>query len=211
MQIARIKEITLGLLEWVSNDLKNAASDEETFLYKVLGNSEDGGFNFFKQAKGIYGRNSESSRKIGVSMEFPRDRMNIPLYVVREPRRNPNQDAAIGGYVEPSMGIGDDLGEYRDTKQFSFTILCVSENFLESILLSEVLYSLYLAAWETLNKEFIRISFGMEEVVAESNIFPIPLFMRAINLNFSSENYVPPISTEELADFIKFQYEPGII
>lgn len=211
MQIARIKEITLGLLDWVANDLKNATSDEETFLYKVLGDSEDGSFNFFKQAKGIYGRNAESSRKIGVSMEFPRDRMNVPLYVVREPRRIPNQDAAIGGYVESYMGIGDDLGEYRDTKQFSFTILCVSENFLESILLSEVLYSLYLAAWETLNKEFTRISFGLEEVVAESNIFPIPLFMRAINLNFSSENYVPPINTEDLAHFIKFQYEPGIM
>ena len=72
MQIARIKEITLGLLDWVANDLKNATSDEETFLYKVLGDSEDGSFNFFKQAKGIYGRNAESSRKIGVSMEFPR-------------------------------------------------------------------------------------------------------------------------------------------
>lgn len=211
MQIARIKEITLGLLDWVSNDLKNATADEQTFLYKVLGNSEDGSFNFFKQAKGIYGRNAENARKIGVSMEFPRDRMNVPLYVVREPRRIPNQDAAIGGYVESYMGIGSDGGEYRDTKQFSFTILCVSENFLESILLSEVLYSLYLAAWETLDKEFTRISFGLEEVVAESNIFPIPLFMRAINLNFSSENYVPPISTEELAHFIKFQYEPGIM
>ena len=63
----------------------------------------------------------------------------------------------------------------------------------------------------TLNKEFTRISFGLEEVVAESNIFPIPLFMRAINLNFSSENYVPPIDTEDLAHFIKFQYEPGIM
>lgn len=97
IEIIRVKQLILNLLEYIPKDLENHKNDEEnTFLYRLLYGMKDGNFDFYQQAKSLFTRSSTNPRKIEVRLEFPKDKTGLPCYVIREPGKTKGPANSIG-------------------------------------------------------------------------------------------------------------------
>lgn len=201
LQITQIKAIITRLLIFVQEDYKNN-TEEDTFLYKTFYGVKDGNFDFYEQGKKLFLRNDSNPRNLRVLLEFPKDKTKTPAYVVREPSKRTSEFNSIGKLT----GQFDHTGKMilRDSRNYEFEIMCVSDNFLESILMSEILYSLLLGSYNILSQSFQSISFSMKEVMINADVIPLPFFLRSIGLNLTSDEHVPTIEEMPLLKKVLF-------
>lgn len=201
LQIAQIKSIITRLLLFVQEDYKNN-KEEDTFLYKTFYRVKDGNFDFYEQGKKLFLRSDTNPRNLRVLLEFPKDKTKTPAYVVREPSKRTSEFNSIGKLT----GQFDHTGKMilRDSRNYEFEVMCVSDNFLESILMSEILYSLLLGSYNILSQSFQSISFSMKEVMINADIIPLPFFLRSIGLNLTSDEHVPTIEEMPLLKKVLF-------
>lgn len=201
LQITQIKAIITRLLIFVQEDYKNN-TEEDTFLYKTFYGVKDGNFDFYEQGKKLFLRNDSNPRNLRVLLEFPKDKTKTPAYVVREPSKRTSEFNSIGKLT----GQFDHTGKMilRDSRNYEFEVMCVSDNFLESILMSEILYSLLLGSYNILSQSFQSISFSMKEVMINADVIPLPFFLRSIGLNLTSDEHVPTIEEMPLLKKILF-------
>lgn len=201
LQITQIKAIITRLLIFIQEDYKNNV-EEDTFLYKTFYGVKDGNFDFYEQGKKLFLRNDSNPRNLRVLLEFPKDKTKIPAYVVREPSKRTSEFNSIGKLT----GQFDHTGKMilRDSRNYEFEVMCVSDNFLESILMSEILYSLLLGSYNILSQSFQSISFSMKEVMINADVIPLPFFLRSIGLNLTSDEHVPTIEEMPLLKKVLF-------
>lgn len=201
LQITQIKAIITRLLIFVQEDYKNNV-EEDTFLYKTFYGVKDGNFDFYEQGKKLFLRNDSNPRNLRVLLEFPKDKTKTPTYVVREPSKRTSEFNSIGKLT----GQFDHTGKMilRDSRNYEFEVMCVSDNFLESILMSEILYSLLLGSYNILSQSFQSISFSMKEVMINADVIPLPFFLRSIGLNLTSDEHVPTIEEMPLLKKVLF-------
>lgn len=201
LQIAQIKSIITRLLLFVQEDYKNN-KEEDTFLYKTFYGVKDGNFDFYEQGKKLFLRSDTNPRNLRVLLEFPKDKTKTPAYVVREPSKRTSEFNSIGKLT----GQFDHTGKMilRDSRNYEFEIMCVSDNFLESILMSEILYALLLGSYNILAQSFQSISFSMKEVMINADVIPLPFFLRSIGLNLTSDEQVPTIEEAPLLGKVLF-------
>lgn len=201
LQIAQIKSIITRLLLFVQEDYKNN-KEEDTFLYKTFYGVKDGNFDFYEQGKKLFLRSDANPRNLRVLLEFPKDKTKTPAYVVREPSKRTSEFNSIGKLT----GQFDHTGKMilRDSRNYEFEIMCVSDNFLESILMSEILYALLLGSYNILAQSFQSISFSMKEVMINADVIPLPFFLRSIGLNLTSDEQVPTIEETSLLGKVLF-------
>lgn len=201
LQITQIKAIITRLLIFVQEDYKNN-TEEDTFLYKTFYGVKDGNFDFYEQGKKLFLRNDSNPRNLRVLLEFPKDKAKTPAYVVREPSKRTSEFNSIGKLT----GQFDHTGKMilRDSRNYEFEVMCVSDNFLESILMSEILYSLLLGSYNILSQSFQSISFSMKEVMINADVIPLPFFLRSIGLNLTSDEHVPTIEEMPLLKKVLF-------
>lgn len=207
LQIAQIKSIITRLLLFVQEDYKNN-KEEDTFLYKTFYRVKDGNFDFYEQGKKLFLRSDTNPRNLRVLLEFPKDKTKTPAYVVREPSKRTSEFNSIGKLT----GQFDHTGKMilRDSRNYEFEIMCVSDNFLESILMSEILYALLLGSYNILAQSFQSISFSMKEVMINADVIPLPFFLRSIGLNLTSDEQVPTIEETPLLGKVLFA-DAGLI
>jgi hypothetical protein len=201
LQITQIKAIITRLLIFIQEDYKNNV-EEDTFLYKTFYGVKDGNFDFYEQGKKLFLRNDSNPRNLRVLLEFPKDKTKTPAYVVREPSKRTSEFNSIGKLT----GQFDHTGKMilRDSRNYEFEVMCVSDNFLESILMSEILYSLLLGSYNILSQSFQSISFSMKEVMINADVIPLPFFLRSIGLNLTSDEHVPTIEEMPLLKKVLF-------
>lgn len=201
LQITQIKAIITRLLIFIQEDYKNNV-EEDTFLYKTFYGVKDGNFDFYEQGKKLFLRNDSNPRNLRVLLEFPKDKTKIPAYVVREPSKRTSEFNSIGKLT----GQFDHTGKMilRDSRNYEFEVMCVSDNFLESILMSEILYSLLLGSYNILSQSFQSISFSIKEVMINADVIPLPFFLRSIGLNLTSDEHVPTIEEMPLLKKVLF-------
>lgn len=201
LQITQIKAIITRLLIFVQEDYKNNV-EEDTFLYKTFYGVKDSNFDFYEQGKKLFLRNDSNPRNLRVLLEFPKDKTKTPAYVVREPSKRTSEFNSIGKLT----GQFDHTGKMilRDSRNYEFEVMCVSDNFLESILMSEILYSLLLGSYNILSQSFQSISFSMKEVMINADVIPLPFFLRSIGLNLTSDEHVPTIEEMPLLKKVLF-------
>lgn len=201
LQITQIKAIITRLLIFVQEDYKNN-TEEDTFLYKTFYGVKDGNFDFYEQGKKLFLRNDSNPRNLRVLLEFPKDKTKTPAYVVREPSKRTSEFNSIGKLT----GQFDHTGKMilRDSRNYEFEVMCVSDNFLESILMSEILYSLLLGSYNILSQSFQSISFSMKEVMINADVIPLPFFLRSIGLNLTSDEHVLTIEEMPLLKKVLF-------
>lgn len=201
LQITQIKAIITRLLIFIQEDYKNNV-EEDTFLYKTFYGVKDGNFDFYEQGKKLFLRNDSNPRNLRVLLEFPKDKTKTPAYVVREPSKRTSEFNSIGKLT----GQFDHTGKMilRDSRNYEFEVMCVSDNFLESILMSEILYSLLLGSYNVLSQSFQSISFSMKEVMINADVIPLPFFLRSIGLNLTSDEHVPTIEEMPLLKKVLF-------
>lgn len=200
IQIVKIKKIVESCLEYVQTDFESKSDEKDSFLYKVLGDTQDGSYNFYEQAKNLFLRKETNPNNIKVLLEYPKDRAGLPSYVIREPGKKSGIANSIGK-IESFMG---DVPMYRDTRQYGLEIMCFSVNMNESILMSEVLYALLLGSWDLLASQFLKIEFSMKELMMENHLMPTPIFIRSIGLELSSEEIAPGLVDTTLLGKIIF-------
>lgn len=204
LQIIEIKKLVVGLLEYVRLDFEKYKDDEtKTFLYKVLGEIKDGRFDFFEQSKSLFSRDINSPRGLRVLLEFPKDKSPLPCYVIREPGKREGPANSIGKITGSFYENG--AMQYRDSRQYAFDIMCLTDNMLESITMSEVLYAMLLGVYDSLADRYNTISFDMKELMAQNDLIPTPIFVRSIGLDLSSEEYVPGLVDMELLGKVSFE------
>lgn len=186
MLIARIKEIVEGLLEYVQYDY-NSVPENESFLYHMFYSTKDGAFDFFEQAKAIFLRKYSNPRKIRVTMEYPKDKSHLPCIIIREPARNVDKPAPLGGF---GLALEDVYGGeqyeregFRVPTHSDVELMCFSDNMLESVLICEVLYALLEGARNTFEEEFAEFDFKTSELVAENTVFPLPILIKTITIS----------------------------
>lgn len=200
LQIVKIKKIIESCLEYVQTDFESKKNEKDSFLYKVLGDTQDGSYNFYEQAKNFFLRKETNPNNIKVLLEYPKDRTGLPAYVIREPGKRTGIANSIGK-IESFMG---GVPMYRDTRQYGLEIMCFSVNMNESILMSEVLYALLLGSWDLLASQFLKIEFSMKELMMENRLMPTPIFIRSIGLELSSEEIAPGLVDTTLLGKIIF-------
>lgn len=200
LQIVKIKKIVESCLEYIQVDFESKQDEKDSFLYKILGDTQDGSYNYYEQAKNIFLRKETNPNNIKVVLEYPKDRTGLPCYVIREPGKRGGIANSIGK-IEHFMG---GVPIYRDTRQYGLEIMCFSINMNESILMSEVLYALLLGSWDVLASQFLKIEFTMKELMMENNLMPTPIFIRSIGLDLSSEEEVPGLVDGSLLGKIIF-------
>lgn len=200
LQIVKIKKIVEACLEYVQTDFESKTDEKDSFLYKVLGDTQDGSFNYYEQAKNIFLRKETNPNNIKVALEYPKDKTGLPAYIIREPGKTGGIANSIGK-IESFMG---GVPMYRDTRQYGLEIMCFSVNMNESILMSEILYALLLGSWDTLASQFLKIEFSMKELMMENHLMPTPIFIRSIGLELSSEEIAPGLVDTTLLGKILF-------
>jgi hypothetical protein len=200
LQIVKIKKIVEACLEYVQTDFESKENEKDSFLYKVLGDTQDGSFDYYEQAKNIFLRKETNPNNIKVALEYPKDKTGLPAYIIREPGKTGGIANSIGK-IESFMGS---VPMYRDTRQYGLEIMCFSVNMNESILMSEILYALLLGSWDTLASQFLKIEFTMKELMMQNNLMPTPIFIRSIGLDLSSEEIVPGLMDTSLLGKIIF-------
>lgn len=199
--IANIKRIIDGLLDYIYQDY-SSVKEEETLLYLMFHGVKDGDFDFYEQAKSLFLRGDKSPRKLTVRMEYPKDKSSMPCIIIREPSRSSAEPEPLGGIgLDPYDNFGSKDFEregYTHFSRFQFSIMCFSDNMLESILIGEVLYTLLMGARNTFEQLFTNFDFSMNELIAENSLFPTPILIKNIEVTIDEEYKYPSIIRPEI-------------
>lgn len=211
--VVKLKRLLDGLIEYVRTDFESRTNESDTFLYKALDGNRVDGFDFYEEGKNIFLRTSTSSRKIETRLMFTKDIAPTPTIHVREPMREKGIYNSIGGISGTRINLPNDgyTEEYRDTKKANYEYVITSDNPLETILISEVIYNLLLGAWETLQSQWFDLfDFSQKELIANNELVPYPLYIKSINILVQFQNTVPGIQLDTLCGAINFQ-DPTIL
>jgi hypothetical protein len=199
--IIKLKKIVDALIEYVRDDYesKYPSREDETFLHQALHGTSDADYDFYVQAKEIFLRTSTSPRKIKTGLMFPRQVQGTPHIHVREPAKQNGPFNSLGNNFGGDLVIGADdalYTEYFDSKRSAFEIVITSDNPMESILVSEVIYSLLLAAKDTLTLNlFQTLTFSMRELIMNNDVQTPYLYVKSITMDGTYENRAMTISS----------------
>lgn len=214
MPLLKVKGIIDSLIEYVKEDIEacvDEGREEESFLYLIFSESETDGYNFYNQAKNVFLRTNEDRNRITTGLAYPKNMANAPYVWIREPQRSVGKTNTIGklsgGFYEMTDGSFKD--EYRDSKSASYEVVVMSTNYLESIMISDVLYSLLVSSYELFTTLFNFFEVNMKELMMNNDqVPPYMLLSRALALDIDFDNYIPAISNEKLLNKVVFN---GII
>lgn len=204
IKVVKIKKIVDALIEYVRTDYNNVTDKHTSFLYRLLGDNIEGDYNFYTQSKEIFLRDDKSPRNIKTSLMFNKNTHGSPHVHIREASRMKGTFNSIGGLID-SLYENEDSSYsdgYRDSKKGVYEILVTSSNPLDTVLISEVIYTLLLGAHETLTNEFALFDMSLKEMIFQDNT-NAQLYVKAIMLDTQQENIVPSIiSAENLNEII---------
>ena len=204
LEIIRIKDLVERVLEYIPLDIeKNKDNEKNTFLYQLLYGMKDGNFDFYVQSKNLFTRGATNPRKIEVRLEFPKDKSSLPCYVIREPGKEKGPANSIGkmtGGIYPSGAW-----EIRDSRFQNLEIMCIADNMLESILLAEVLYALLMGSYNWLANTYSTVEINMTELMVNTEVIPLPIFIRSIRLDISTEQLYSSLIITEFLDKLLFE------
>lgn len=192
-----------SIIRYIRTDLSKAEKDEDTILYRLLGEDIDGNplrmnrWNFFKQAKKIFTDNQNLSVNFGYNYEVAKI---ISLHIIL-----PSEEAAesaIGqdeGYqVYPD---GEDRAFEGFTQNFrsNYQIMITSNNSSEVLTVYHVLKSTLLMIFPHLEIMGLRLNkLSGNDVYFKDDMMPNGIFHKVLNLSFNYELRVPQLISQEI-------------
>lgn len=205
LNIIYLKELVVGLMEYIYQESTTSTDPKQTFLYKLLYGNKDGKVDFYQQALSIYARTPGNPRRISVSLEYPKDKSNLPVYVIREPGKTKGPANTVGKIEGIYSGEYGGI-QYADSRESNYEIMCFSDNMIESIIMSEILYALLVSSHDILAQQFDTIDFSMKELMVNNELIPVPIFIKSVGVNVSCRELIPGLGiNEELLGKILFQ------
>ena len=220
--ILRIKNLVDSLLDFVKSDYEDKVALQstvvlpsdvdhisESFLMRCFDSDDNADEISYKElATEIFTRGESDSRKIGTRIMFDADRANLPTIHVREPAKGKGKTDSIGYRTEDFYENFD--GGYTDERRRSFSsqfeLMITSPNRHEVIIIEEVLIGLLIGAQDTLalSSPFYTFDFSVKELIANNELVPFPLFIKAIGINVSYDKTYPDLTNNELLNKILF-------
>ena len=222
--IIKIKKITESLLALVKtnfDELKALGREEESYQYLItFGNASDT-YDFYEQAQDVFLKKPTSPKRIEVNLQFNQSKNPIPNIWLREPAKQNGSYNHIGGmmdsptqftHIDPDtlMDVNTYQDQMRDTKRAVYELVITSDNYLTTLMIGEVLYSLFLGAQDTLNETFGTFSYSTKEMILNNESVPFGLYAKVISIETQFENIVPRIAEQDFAtsfNFIQTLYE----
>jgi len=207
--ILKIKKFVDLLLAFIKVDYDNAVDKEDSFLFRVLGDEQDEGWNFYENAIEIFTRSGSDNRKLETRLMFDRSRAGMPTIHIREPAKNKGKTDSIGFlgddyFINPDDSVSDTVRKSFSSK---FELMITSGNSLECVMIQEVIESAMLASYETLTFPwFDLIDWTSRELMINDELERSGLFIRSIGLNIDYvKSNIPKLYTEKNITIIKFE------
>lgn len=204
LNIIYIKKLVSGLMEYIYQETISGKPATETFLYKLLNGNVDEKVDFYKQALSIYSRTPGNPRNVRVVLEYPKDKTGLPCYVIREPGKTDGPTNSIGK-IEGFYPGDNGNYQYSDSRTSNYELMCFSDNMVESIIMSEVLYALLVASTDVMAQRFDTLNFSMKELMANNDLIPVPIFIRSIGLEVSCRELIPGLVNSDLLGKVLFE------
>lgn len=206
ISIVYMKTVIQSLINYISQDLNdniNNGTEENSFLYKIWDGVSEDKYNFYEQAKDIFGRTVYDPHKLTVSLQYNKNLNSIPNIWIREPARRKGSYNSIGDIQEE---VSDDgyTKLYRDTKMSNYELMITSNNTLSTILVCETIYHALLGAHDTLTKMFDVFDFNMKELISNNELTPTPIIIKSIEITTQSQTFAPSIIQEDIVNNINF-------
>lgn len=148
-----LSNIELGL-EAIKIDFNNAATEQDSFLYRITKNSKLDRYELFQQAKSIFINppNRNEPKSVQVSMGFNLKRMNEPnIHILMESDQKGKEDGlgmdegVADNYIDSAVGVGASGTRTNVlTRNFDsrFNIMCSGSNTTELMLIYYVVRNL---------------------------------------------------------------------
>lgn len=207
--IIRIKKFTDLLIEFIRTDYENATDKTNSFLYRVLEDDRDNGYDFYRNAVQIFTRDKGYKNRIETRLGFDPDRATLPTLHVREPAASKGRTDGIGFFGNNVFDNEDDTSSTSAKKSFQskFELMITGSNSNEVIIIKEVLKSAIIGAYESLQIGFFDlIDFSSRELIIQNESYGgVPLFAKTIELTISYEKTdIPKLYTEDNIKSIQF-------
>lgn len=206
--ILKVKKFVDLLIEFIRTDYENAVDKDNSFLYKILSDNTDNGWNFYENAVEIFSRTASDKRKLETRLMFDRSRAGLPTIHVRQPSKNKGSYDGIGFFGEDIIVNEDETISSTAKKSFSsqFELMITSGSSLECTMIQEVLESAMLASFDSLTIPFFDlVDFSSKELMMQDDTERNMLFMNSIILNIQYEkNNIPKLYTEDNITTIQF-------
>ena len=103
------------------------------------------------------------------------------------------------GNVEEGESQTNYRNQFRDDKQSSYEVVVMSTNYMESLMISEVLYAMFLGSYDLLAELYNLAEVNMKELMMNNDSIPPYSFLsRALVIDIDFENYIPSVNTGQL-------------
>lgn len=207
--IIRIKKFTDLLIEFIRTDYENVTNKQNSFLYRVLEDDQDNGYDFYRNAVQIFTRDKGYKNKIETRMGFDPSRATLPTIHVREPAASKGKTDGIGFFGDDVFDNEGGTSSINAKKSFQskFELMITGSNTNEIIIIKEVLESAIIGAYESLQVGFFDlIDFSSRELIIQNESYGgVPLFAKSIELMISYEkSSIPKLYTEANIQSIQF-------
>lgn len=183
--------------------------NSESFLYRCFDDDDvTEGVDYRKLAVEIFTREKTDNRKVETRLLFDSDRASLPTIHVREPAKGKGKQDGIGNVDEDFFQNFD--GVEAETRRRSFDsqyeLMITSMNRHEVIIIEEVMLASLIGAQDSLmlQEPFYNITFAVKELMANNELIPNPLFIKAISMNVSFDKKYPDISDNTILTKILF-------
>lgn len=210
--IFHLKGIIESLLQWVQTDYESYPDEKDSWLYQFAHYDEletEKELNeYYSLIKEIFLRDESKRNKLSVTLEFPKDTTLLPVVVLREPSRQEGDSNVVSMLASDLVTNenGLQMNIFRDSKVATYDLMCIGWNYTETLLISEVLYGLLVAANDTLSRQYEKISYSLREVMVNQEMNPFPILIRTIGITLQQTNAIPSIVRSPYLDSIKFKY-----
>jgi len=191
-----LNKIRADLTYYVTND-----DEENSWLYRVFGDNEIDGYNFYVQAKSILLRGDKDPKKIQTRLLFNPAKSNSPVIYFNEPSEDSGAQDWIGvnrddSFFHSDTQFSDKLG--RSYKSV-YEIVVMSNNNTETIMIYNLLKALTISLKSSLSHYFNTYSVGGRQLMDMSTLMP-EYFYKSIVLMIDYSISVPDINSTQNYD-----------
>lgn len=176
-------------------------TEEESWLYRVFGENQIDGYNFYTQCKSILLRGEKDPRKIQTKLLFSPVKSNSPVIYFNEPSESPGSEDYLGINLneDPYIGTSNFVDKLGRSFKSSYEIVIVSMNNTETIMLYNLIKAILISLKSTLSHYFHTYQFSGQQLMDMSTLSPEYFYKSVVMLvDYSIE--VPDINSTEFFD-----------
>ena len=201
-----------AMLEEVRLDIKRNNQKEDTWLWRVFQDLELEGSNYYNEMKNFLLRDANSSRKLNIYIGWNRERNEFPLISIILPGEEPTRKT-IGMSEE---NVFDEVAKTfilvkESVYLCTYSLMVVSDNVNEVILLYNFLRSMIIALHDTLELQDLNLVYLTGQDISQvMELVPNHLYSRVLGLNFQYVVSVPDVLRQRFGTKFNINGQPTL-